>query len=79
MRKRLIIAFIVVALLAALASSWFNTLIGAYRLPAWLDYLYFGPSWLRDLVHSDPGSRHRTRCAIPPCSSSGWRPRWCSR
>jgi two-component system sensor histidine kinase MtrB len=54
-RKRLIIAFIVVALLAALASSWFNTLIGAYRLPAWLDYLYFGPSWLRDLVHSDPG------------------------
>ena len=34
MRTRLIIAFIVVALLAALASSWFHTLIGAYRLPA---------------------------------------------
>ncbi len=55
MRKRLIIAFIVVALLAALASSWFHTLIGAYRLPAWLDDVIFGPGWLRNLVHTDPG------------------------
>ena len=55
MRKRLIIAFIVVALLAALASSWFHTLIGAYRLPAWLDDVIFGPGWLRSLVHTDPG------------------------
>jgi two-component system sensor histidine kinase MtrB len=54
-RKRLIIAFIVVALLAALASSWFHTLIGAYRLPVWLDEAFFGPGWLRGLVHSDPG------------------------
>ncbi len=55
MRVRLIIAFIVVALLAALASSWFHTLIGAYRLPGWLDAVFFGPGWLRDLVHSYPG------------------------
>jgi two-component system, OmpR family, sensor histidine kinase MtrB len=54
-RKRLIIAFIAVALLAALASSWFHTLIGAYRLPAWLDGVIFGPGWLRSLVHTDPG------------------------
>ena len=55
MRTRLIIAFIVVALLSALASSWFHTLIGAYRLPAWLNDVIFGPSWLQSLVHTDPG------------------------
>ena len=55
MRTRLVIAFIVVALLSALASSWFHTLIGAYRLPGWLDDVIFGPGWLRSLVHTDPG------------------------
>ena len=55
MRTRMVIAFIVVALLSAVASSWFHTLIGAYRLPAWLDDVIFGPGWLRSLVHSDPG------------------------
>ena len=55
MRKRLIIAFIVVALLAALASSWFHTLIAAYRLPGWLKASFFGPAWLSGLVHSYPG------------------------
>src|SRR5215471_16799996 len=55
MRTRLIIAFIVVALLSALASSWFHTLIGAYHLPAWLDGLIMGPRWLQSLVHSAPG------------------------
>lgn len=55
MRTRLVIAFIVVALLSALASSWFHTLIGAYRLPAWLDDVIFGPGWLRSLVHTGPG------------------------
>jgi lipopolysaccharide export LptBFGC system permease protein LptF len=30
MRTRLIVAFIVVALLAALAATWFNNLIGPY-------------------------------------------------
>jgi two-component system, OmpR family, sensor histidine kinase MtrB len=54
-RTRLVIAFIVVALLSALASSWFHTLIGAYRLPGWLDDVIFGPGWLRGLVHTDPG------------------------
>jgi two-component system sensor histidine kinase MtrB len=54
-RIRLIIAFIVVALLSAVASSWFHTLIGAYRLPAWLKDVFFGPSWLQNLVHIDPG------------------------
>ncbi|HEY1626643.1 MAG TPA: HAMP domain-containing sensor histidine kinase [Streptosporangiaceae bacterium] len=55
MRTRLVIAFIVVALLSALASSWFHTLIGAYRLPGWLDDVILGPGWLRSLVHTDPG------------------------
>ncbi|HEY1626044.1 MAG TPA: HAMP domain-containing sensor histidine kinase [Streptosporangiaceae bacterium] len=55
MRKRLIVAFIVVALLSALAASWLRTLIGAYHLPAWLDDAMVGPSWLQNLVHSAPG------------------------
>ena len=57
MRRRLIVAFIVVALLAALASSWFHTLIEAYRLPAWLDEVILGPHWLRNLVSTLPGQR----------------------
>jgi two-component system sensor histidine kinase MtrB len=52
-RTRLVIAFIVVALLSAVASSWFHTLIQAYRLPAWLEGLIVGPPWLRSLVHTD--------------------------
>ncbi len=55
MRTRLVIAFIVVALLSAIASSWFHTLIASYHLPAWLDDVILGPSWLQSLVHSDPG------------------------
>ena len=55
MRTRLVIAFVVVALLSALASSWFHTLIVAYRLPGWLHGVFFGPGWLQGLVHSDPG------------------------
>src|ERR1700761_8973298 len=55
MRTRLVIAFIVVALLSALASSWFHTLIGAYRLPGWLDGVILGPAWLQSLVHHTPG------------------------
>jgi two-component system, OmpR family, sensor histidine kinase MtrB len=54
-RRRLIVAFIVVALLAALASSWFHTLIQAYHLPAWLNGVIMGPAWLQNLVHSLPG------------------------
>jgi two-component system, OmpR family, sensor histidine kinase MtrB len=54
-RTRLIIAFIVVALLSAIASSWFHTLIGSYRLPAWLDDVILGPPWLQSLVHTAPG------------------------
>jgi len=54
-RTRLIIAFIVVALLSALASSWFHTLIGAYRVTAWLDDVVLGPPWLQSLVHTAPG------------------------
>jgi two-component system sensor histidine kinase MtrB len=55
MRTRLVIAFIVVALVSALASSWFHTLIGAYRFPGWLDGVLLGPGWLQSLVHRDPG------------------------
>jgi two-component system sensor histidine kinase MtrB len=54
-RRRLIIAFIVVALLAALASSWLRTLTGAYRLPGWLEGVVIGPGWLQALVHTGPG------------------------
>src|SRR5579859_5686122 len=57
MRTRLIIAFIVVALLSALASTWFHTLIGAYHLPAWLEDVILGPHWLRNLVYTAPGQR----------------------
>ncbi len=55
MRTRLVIAFIIVALLSALASSWFHTLIAAYRLPGWLDGVILGPAWVQDLVHTVPG------------------------
>ncbi len=55
MRTRLFIAFIVVALLSALASSWFHTLIEHYRLPAWLGEVVLGPQWLRNLLYSLPG------------------------
>ena len=55
MRTRLVIAFMVVALLSALAASWFHTLIGSYHLSAWLDDVILGPVWLRDLRHSLPG------------------------
>ena len=55
MRTRLVIAFIVVALLSAVASSWFHTLIEAYRLPAWLDDVIHGPGWLQSLVITAPG------------------------
>ena len=55
MRTRLVTAFIVVALLSALASSWFHTLIASYHLPAWLDDVILGPGWLQSLVHTDPG------------------------
>jgi two-component system, OmpR family, sensor histidine kinase MtrB len=54
-RIRLVMAFIVVALLSALAASWFHTLIQSYRLPAWLDGVVFGPHWLRNLRYSTPG------------------------
>jgi two-component system sensor histidine kinase MtrB len=54
-RTRLVIAFIVVALLSAIASSWFHTLIASYHLPAWLDDVILGPSWVQSLVHTDPG------------------------
>ena len=55
MRTRLVIAFIVVALLSAIASSWFHTLIASYHLPAWLDDVILGPSWVQSLVHTGRG------------------------
>jgi two-component system sensor histidine kinase MtrB len=54
-RTRLMVAFIVVALLAAVAASWFHTLIDRYNLPGWLDDVVLGPGWLRGLVFSGPG------------------------
>jgi two-component system, OmpR family, sensor histidine kinase MtrB len=55
MRTRLVISFVVVALVSALASSWFHTLIGAYRLPGWLHDVGLGPGWLQSLVHTGRG------------------------
>jgi len=54
-RTRLVTAFIVVALLSALAATWFHTLIESYRLPAWLAEVVLGPHWLRNLRYSLPG------------------------
>jgi two-component system sensor histidine kinase MtrB len=54
-RTRLVTAFIVVALLSAIASSWFHTLIEPYHLPAWMDEVFIGPRWLRNLGYSLPG------------------------
>jgi two-component system sensor histidine kinase MtrB len=54
-RTRLFIAFLVVALLSAIASSWFHTLIESYYLPAWLGDVILGPRWLRNLRYSLPG------------------------
>jgi two-component system, OmpR family, sensor histidine kinase MtrB len=55
MRTRLVIAFIIVALLSAIASSWFHTVVSHYHVTAWLDDVVAGPPWLQNLVHSDPG------------------------
>src|ERR1700761_433205 len=55
MRTRLVIAFIIVALLSAIASSWFHTVVSHYHVPAGWDDVVAGPPWLQTLVHSDPG------------------------
>src|SRR5215470_16277798 len=59
MRTRLIIAFIVVALLSALASAWFINLILPYyqsALPAWLSGVIGGPRLLMHLLYTQgPG------------------------
>ena len=55
MRTRLVIAFAVVALLSAIASSWFHTVVSHYHVTAWLDDVVAGPPWLQNLVHTDPG------------------------
>jgi len=55
MRTRLIVAFIVVALLAALASLWFsNLIVPFYGWPSWLGSWITGPSPLIKLLY------HRT-------------------
>jgi len=66
-RTRLVIAFIVVALLSAIASSWFYTLIQGYRLPAWLDDVILRPGWLRSLMQTyagQPGSSPARHTAL---------------
>ena len=55
MRTRLVTAFVAVALLSALLSSWFHTLIESYRLPGWLDGVVRGPAFLGSLRYSTPG------------------------
>ena len=55
MRTRLVAAFVMVALVSALAASWFHTLIQSYNLPDWLHDVVAGPPWLQNLVHTLPG------------------------
>jgi two-component system sensor histidine kinase MtrB len=53
MRMRLIVAFIVVALLSALASAWFiNLILPWYHLPSWLSGVISGPRLLADLLYT---------------------------
>jgi two-component system, OmpR family, sensor histidine kinase MtrB len=64
-RTRLIIAFIVVALLSALASAWFVNLILPYyytSLPGWLSGVVSGPRLLMHLLYTQgPGPPLRGR------------------
>jgi two-component system, OmpR family, sensor histidine kinase MtrB len=58
MRIRLIVAFIVVALLAGLAANWFSNLIlPFYALPSWLGSWTTAPPLLVHLLYKHP---HRT-------------------
>ena len=72
MRTRLIIAFIVVALLSALASAWFINLILPYyysSLPAWLSGVISGPRQLMHLLYTQsprvPGHAPMMRYPAP--------------
>ena len=72
MRTRLIIAFIVVALLSALASAWFINLILPYyysSLPAWLSGVISGPRQLMHLFYTQsprvPGHAPMMRYPAP--------------
>ena len=63
MRTRLIVAFIVVALLSALASAWFiNLILPWYHLPSWLAELINGPRQLARLLYT----KHRASSGQPP-------------
>jgi len=72
MRTRLIIAFIVVALLSALASAWFINLILPYyysSLPGWLSGVISGPRQLMHLLYTQsprvPGHAPMMRYPAP--------------
>src|SRR5579859_185342 len=69
MRTRLIIAFIVVALLSALASAWFVNLILPYYpsvAPAWLSGVISGPGGLPHLLYTQaPGLGRAARYPAP--------------
>jgi two-component system sensor histidine kinase MtrB len=55
MRTRLIVAFVVVALLSAFASAWFiNLILPWYHLPSWLSGVISGPRLLVRLLYT-PG------------------------
>jgi two-component system sensor histidine kinase MtrB len=80
MRTRLIIAFIVVALLSALASAWFINLILPYyqtSLPAWLSGVISGPRQLMHLLYTQgpgpvpgPGVRGHAPMRFPAPSTA---------
>jgi two-component system, OmpR family, sensor histidine kinase MtrB len=70
MRTRLIVAFIVVALLSALASAWtFNAIHGWYQsaFPSWLSDVIQGPwRWRLTRLQTSDGSRLPTLAARAP-------------
>ena len=71
-RASLIIAFIGVALLSALASAWFiNLILPWYHFPSWLHYVITGPTPLAHLLYtSGPHIRGQplTKFPAPPAA-----------
>jgi two-component system sensor histidine kinase MtrB len=72
MRIRLIVAFIVVALLSALASAWFiNLILPWYHLPSWLSDVISRPRMLMRLLYSPgPHGSGQPSWKYPPPSAA---------
>jgi two-component system sensor histidine kinase MtrB len=67
MRTRLIVAFVVVGLLSAIALAWFTSLILPwYHVPSWLSELINGPRPLARLLYTKHRTRGRPWMDFPP-------------